>query len=187
MKARLYYFSKQTQVCQQRAFDRVYRDTQYITRANEPGKVLADNALLILTNLVAMLQASPGSRIFVSQDWLAEVTGRSSDQNSNLLKQLQDIIQYRYYRVVRFEEKRYHYVYVVQFTKEGEARVTNPADFYSMESRNNSVRRGKKFGQITEKIRASYIREIEREQEEPYGYSSCSPVPIKTRARAATR
>lgn len=190
MKARLYYFNKETHRRDKRAFDRLYRDLHCVTRANDPSKLIADNALTVLTNLVSMLSASPNKMICINQDFLSDITGKEADQNGNLLKQLKDIISYKYRRMVRFEGKRYNYCYIIEFTEDGEKRASNPELFYSIDSKINLVRRGKKFGLIAEKIRASYIsniREIKRErEEEPLGYySSLSPNNIKTRAREA--
>lgn len=190
MKARLYHFNKKTYKQDERSFDRVYRDLHCVTRANDPSKVLADNALTMLTNLVSMLLASPNKKICVNQDFLSDITGKETDQNSNLLKQLKDIVSYKYHRMAHFEGKRYNYCYVIEFSKDGEKRTSNPELFYTIDSKINLVRRGKKFGLIAEKIRASYIsniREIKRErEEEPLGYSSSlSLSQHKTRAREA--
>jgi hypothetical protein len=175
MKARLYYFNKQTHKQDERAFDKLYRDLHCVTRANDPSKVLADNTLTLLTNLVSMLLASKSDKICINQDFLSDITGKEADQNSNLLKQLKDIISYKYHRMIRFEGKRYNYCYIIEFSEDGKKRASNPELFYTIDSKINLVRRGKKFGLIAEKIRPSYIdiREIKREkEEEPLGYSS---------------
>lgn len=175
MKARLYYFNKKTRKQDERAFDRLYRDLRCVTRANDPSKVLADNTLILLTNLVSMLLASTNKKICINQDFLSEFTGTEIDQNSNLLKQLKDIISYKYHRMARFEGNRYNYCYIIEFSEDGEKRASNPELFYTIDSKINLVRRGKKFGLMAEKIRPSYIdtREIKKEiEEEPLGYSS---------------
>jgi hypothetical protein len=178
MKARLYYFNKETHCRDERAFDRVYRDLNYVTRGNDPSKVIAGNALTLLTNLVSMLKSSPYKQICINQDLLYDITSKETDQNNNLLKQLGDIVIYKYHRTVRFEGRRYNYCYIVEFTKDGEKRVSNPELFYAIDGQKKSVRRGKKFGHQTEKIRPSNIREIKREEreKEPLGSSfSLSP------------
>lgn len=175
MKARLYYFNKKTQKRDERAFDKLYRDLDCVSRSNDPSKLLADNALRILSNLIPMLLASKNKMICINQDFFSDITGKGVDQNSNLLKQLKDIINCKYHRMVRFEGKRYNYCYIIEFSDDGEKRVSNPELFYTIDSKINLVRRGKKFGLIAEKIRPSYkdIREIKREkEEEPKGYSS---------------
>jgi hypothetical protein len=176
MKARLYYFNNKTHRQDERAFDRLYRDLDCVSRSNDPSKLLADNALRILSNLVPMLLASKNKIICINQDFLSNITGKESDQNSNLLKQLKDIISYKYHRMACFEGKRYNYCYIIQFSEDGEKRASNPELFYTIDSKINLVRKGKKFGLIAEKIRASYIdkiREIKKEkEEEPKGYSS---------------
>jgi hypothetical protein len=187
MKARLYYFNKQTRKQDERAFDKLYRDLHCVTRANDPSKVLADNALTMLTNLVAMLLASKSGTICVNQDFLSDITGKEADQNANLLKQLKEVISYKYHRLARFEGKRYNYCYIIEFSEDGKQRASNPELFYTIDSKINLVRRGKKFGLIAEKIRASYIdiRETKRErEEEALAYSSSlSPCNQDTRAR----
>lgn len=175
MKARLYYFNKKTHKKDERSFDRLYRDLDCVSRSNDPSKLLADNALRILSNLIPMLLNSKDKTICINQDFFSDITGKGVDQNSNLLKQLKDIISYKYHRMARFEGKRYNYCYIIEFSEDGEKRASNPELFYTIDSKINLVRRGKKFGLIAEKIRPSYIdiREIKREkEEEPLGYSS---------------
>jgi hypothetical protein len=175
MKARLYYFNKKTHKQDERSFDRLYRDLDCVSRSNDPSKLLADNALRILSNLIPMLLNSKNKTICINQDFFSDITGKGMDQNSNLLKQLKDIISYKYHRMARFEGKRYNYCYIIEFSEDGEKRASNPELFYTIDSKINLVRRGKKFGLIAEKIRPSYIdiREIKREkEEEPLGYSS---------------
>jgi hypothetical protein len=176
MKARLYYFNKKTRKQDERAFDKLYRDLHCVTRANDHSKVLADNALTVLTNLVSMLLVKENKTICVNQDFLSDITGKEVDQNTNLLKQLKDIISCKYHRMVRFEGKRYNYCYIIEFSEDGEKRASNPELFYTIDSKINLVRRGKKFGLIAEKIQPSYIdktREIKKEiEEEAKAYSS---------------
>lgn len=175
MKARLYYFDQKTHKQDKRSFDRLYRDLDCVSRSNDPSKLLADNALRILSNLIPMLLNSKDKTICINQDFFSDITGKGVDQNSNLLKQLKDIISYKYHRMARFEGKRYNYCYIIEFSEDGEKRASNPKLFYTIDSKINLVRRGKKFGLIAEKIRPSYIdiREIKREkEEEPLGNSS---------------
>lgn len=190
MKARLYYFDKKTRKQDKRSFDRLYRDLDCVSRSNDPSKLLADNALRILSNLIPMLLNSKDKTICINQDFFSDITGKGVDQNSNLLKQLKDIISYKYHRMARFEGKRYNYCYIIEFSEDGEKRASNPKLFYTIDSKINLVRRGKKFGLIAEKIRPSYIdiREIKREkEEEPLGnsssFSSNTPKVLLARAR----
>ena len=190
MKARLYYFDKKTHKQEKRSFDRLYRDLDCVSRSNDPSKLLADNALRILSNLIPMLLNSKDKTICINQDFFSDITGKGVDQNSNLLKQLKDIISYKYHRMARFEGKRYNYCYIIEFSEDGEKRASNPKLFYTIDSKINLVRRGKKFGLIAEKIRPSYIdiREIKREkEEEPLGnsssFSSNTPKVLLARAR----
>lgn len=190
MKARLYYFDKKTRKQDKRSFDRLYRDLDCVSRSNDPSKLLADNALRILSNLIPMLLNSKDKTICINQDFFSDITGKGVDQNSNLLKQLKDIISYKYHRMARFEGKRYNYCYIIEFSEDGEKRASNPELFYTIDSKINLVRRGKKFGLIAEKIRPSYIdiRGIKREkEEEPLGnsssFSSNTPKVLLARAR----
>jgi len=143
MKARLYYFNKKTQKRDERAFDKLYRDLNCVTRSNDPSKVLADNALTVLTNLVSMLLIKENKTICVNQDFFSDITGKEADQNSNLLKQLKDIISYKYHRTMSFEGKRYNYCYIIEFSEDGEKRASNPELFYTIDNKINLVRRGK--------------------------------------------
>jgi len=102
------------------------------TRSNDPSKLLADNALIMLTNLISMLLVKKNRMICVNQDFFSDITGKGVDQNSNLLKQLKDIISYKYHRMARFEGKRYNYCYIIEFSEDGEKRASNPELFYTI-------------------------------------------------------
>ena len=87
------------------------------TRSNDPSKLLADNALIMLTNLISMLLVKKNRIICVNQDFFRDITGKEVDQNSNLLKQLKDFISYKYHRIARFEGKKYNYCYIIEFSE----------------------------------------------------------------------
>lgn len=135
MKA-THHFNKGAHRKDKRAFDRIYKELYHIHRANDPSKLLANNALIMLINLVSMLRTSRNKQICVDQDFLSAITGRETDQNSNLLKQLNDIISYKYYRATRFEGRRHYYCYIIEFTEDGEKRTSNPELFYATAIRN---------------------------------------------------
>jgi hypothetical protein len=102
------------------------------TRSNDPSKLLADNALIMLTNLISMLLVKKNRMICVNQDFFRDITGKEVDQNSNLLKQLKDFISYKYHRIARFEGKKYNYCYIIEFSEDGEKRASNPELFYTI-------------------------------------------------------
>lgn len=130
--ARIYYFNKKTS-SDERIFDRVYRDLKYCTRANKPEKLLSKAAQLLLANIVEMLQRSPDKKIFLDHEMISDITSCQNRQNINLLKELNDIINFQYHNFLRFEGRNCAYGYSIEFTRDGEERATNPAAFYSFE------------------------------------------------------
>lgn len=160
-KARIYYFNKQTNN-EERLFDRLYRDITFITRANNPSKRLSRAARLILSNIEQLLLKSKNKKIIIDHDFLTAITGCLPRQNSNLLAELKDIFNFKYYRFKIFEGKKFSYCYEISFTLDGEKRMTNPALFYDLE--------GNKLPINPQKITASNIRD----KEEALAYSSLS-------------
>lgn len=186
MKARIYHFDKETGKRDQRSFDQVYRDLDFITRADDPSKLLPAVNVRLLTNLITMVKNSANGLIRVDQDFVSDITKKKRHQNVNFFKQLKDIFDFEYCRAQRFEGIRYSRFYFIKFTKDGEARVDNPELFYNVGSAKNSLHKERKFTACGDKIHCTILREIKKEEreEEPLGYSSSlSLVDVEKRAR----
>lgn len=104
---------------------------KYITRGDDPKKVLSEKAKNLLSQIVYELEESKNEAIFVDHEFLSQFTDRSAKQNKRILKQLSDIIQFRYFPSVRLNDVTHFFGYVTQFTKDGKDRITNPLNFYS--------------------------------------------------------
>lgn len=130
-KTRLYYVDKKTNR-QKRLSDNIFRDLQYITRANDLSKKLSLKARNLLTNLLQMILKNPHKEEFVDHAFLSQITEvSSSKQNARLLNQISDIIDFTYHSHIRFQGKIRAYGYVIKLTEDGYERAKNPVDFYA--------------------------------------------------------
>lgn len=130
-KTRLYYVDKKTNR-QKRLSDNIFRDLQYITRANDFSKKLSLKARNLLTNLLQMILKNPHKEEFVDHAFLSQITEvSSSKQNARLLNQISDIIDFTYHSHIRFQGKIRAYGYVIKLTEDGYERAKNPVDFYA--------------------------------------------------------
>lgn len=129
-KTRLYYVDKKTNR-QKRLSDNIFRDLQYITRANDRSKKISLKARNLLTNLLQMILKNPHKEEFVDHTFLSQITEvSSSKQNARLLEQISDIIDFTYHSHIRFQEKIRAYGYVIKLTDDGYERAKNPLAFY---------------------------------------------------------
>lgn len=129
-KTRLYYVDKKTNR-QKRLSDNIFRDLQYVTRANDRSKKISLKARNLLTNLLQMILKNPHKEEFIDHKFLFQITEvSSSKQNARLLKQISDIIDCTYHSHIRFQEKTRAYGYVIKLTDDGYERAKNPLAFY---------------------------------------------------------
>lgn len=129
-KTRLYYVDKKTNR-QKRLSDNIFRDLQYVTRANDRSKKISLKARNLLTNLLQMILKNPHKEEFVDHTFLSQITEvSSSKQNARLLEQISDIIDFTYHSHIRFQEKIRAYGYVIKLTDDGYERTKNPLAFY---------------------------------------------------------
>lgn len=133
--SRLYYVDKKTQR-RKRVSDNIYRNLQYITRADDPDRSISLKARKLAVNLVRMILKNSNKEEFIDHKFLSEITEvRSSKQNSRLLNQISDIIESTYHTCINFHGKRKSYGYVIKLTKDGYERAINPEAFYGDPSR----------------------------------------------------
>jgi hypothetical protein len=128
--------------------DILYHDLKCATRADDRSKLLSINARVLLADFVEKLQAKKSKIICVNQEYISGVTGKKTTQNKSLLKQLKDFFNYEYHSKYMDEGKRRNYVYVVEFTEDGELRATRPDLFYIMDTETNLKKMGKDLGVI---------------------------------------
>lgn len=175
----LYYFSKKTQKFEL-TYDQVIRASKFIIRANDPTKTIGNKqSKTLLASLAEKLLASKEGVIFVDHDYISSITDCQPEQNGNILKQLADILDYKYHRSIIFEGRRRNYGLIIKFTDDGIKRLQNPELFYDIKPPQNSQKETigtpKKIGVHPEKNRPSYIdkKEILGEVEEiAFGYIS---------------
>lgn len=181
-KTRLYYVDKKSNK-QKRLSDNIFRDLQYITRANDHSKKISLKARNLLTNLLQMILKNPHKEEFVDHTFLSQITEvSSSKQNARLLDQISDIIDFTYRSHIRFQEKIRAYGYVIKLTEDGYERAKNPLAFYSnLDGQKCSPNPTKMSSQVDknvqiykekenpiEEINSSYAREFISEKEKIY-------------------
>lgn len=181
-KTRLYYIDKKTNR-QKRLSDNIFRDLQYVTRANDRSKKISLKARNLLTNLLQMILKNPHKEEFVDHTFLSQITEvSSSKQNARLLEQISDIIDFTYHSHIRFQEKIRAYGYVIKLTDDGYERAKNPLAFYgNLDGQKCSPNPTKMSSQVDknvqiykeeenpiEEINSSYAREFISEKEKIY-------------------
>jgi hypothetical protein len=181
-KTRLYYVDKKTNK-QKRLSDNIFRDLQYVTRANDRSKTISLKARNLLTNLLQMILKNPHKEEFVDHAFLSQITEvSSSKQNARLLDQISDIIDFTYHSHIRFQEKIRAYGYVIKLTEDGYERAKNPLAFYgNLDGQKCSPNPTKMSSQVDknvqiykekenpiEEINSSYAREFISEKEKIY-------------------
>jgi hypothetical protein len=169
----LYYFNKKTQQFDL-TYDQITRAAKYITRANERNKTLGNKqAKTLLTSIADKIKNSKNGEIFIDHDWISTITDCQPEQNTKIMGQLADILDFKYHRSVIFEGKKRHYGLIVKFTHDGQKRLTNPELFYDVPSpkkiQKTSEVTPKKIEVMTEKNRL-YIRDME-EEDKPLSYA----------------
>jgi len=169
----LYYFDKGDQK-HKFTYDQVKRATKYITRANDRTKTIGNKqAAILVTDLVDRLNKSENGSIYVDHDYLSSITDCLPDQNTKIIKQLADILDFQYHRYAR--QVKQSYCYEVKYTHDGEDRIKNPELFYDVKPPKNEERRPKniaiepkpypiKIGVIADKNQPSYIDIRDKEE-----------------------
>ncbi len=189
----LYYFDKKTQTLEL-TYDQIARAAKFITRANERNKTIGNKqSKTLLTAIAAKIKSSKNGEIFIDHDWISTITDCKPEQNTKIMGQLADILDFKYHRSVIFEGKKRHYGLIVKFTHDGQKRLTNPELFYDVPSPQKAQKTTKvtpkKIEVKTEKNRSSYkyIRDAIEEIPHSYangGISESSIITTETNTRA---
>lgn len=186
----LYYFNKKTQQFDL-TYDQISRAAKFITRANERNKTLGNKqGKTLLTSIADRINSSKNGEIFIDHDWISTITDCLPEQNTKIMGQLADILDFKYHRSVIFEGKKRHYGLIVKFTHDGQKRLTNPELFYDVPSPRKAQKTSeitpKKIEVMTEKNRL-YIRDMGKEIPHSYangGISVSSILETETNTRA---
>ena len=186
----LYYFNKKTQQFDL-TYDQISRAAKFITRANERNKTLGNKqGKTLLTSIADRIKSSKNREIFIDHDWISTITDCLPEQNTKIMGQLADILDFKYHRSIIFEGKKRHYGLIVKFTHDGQKRLTNPELFYDVPSPRKAQKTSevtpKKIEVMTEKNRL-YIRDMGKEIPLSYakgGISVSSILETETNTRA---
>lgn len=182
----LYYFNSKTRKFDL-TYDQITRAAKFIIRANERNKTLGNKqGKTLLTAIADKIKNSKNEEIFIDHDWISTITDCKTDQNTKIMGQLADILDFKYHRCIVFESKKRHYGLIVKFTSDGKERLINPELFYDVPSPQIPQKHikpiPKKIGVITEKNRPSYkdIRDfIEEDKNSSKSFLSSQDIILK--------
>ena len=182
----LYYFNNKTQKFDL-TYDQITRAAKFIIRANERNKTLGNKqGKTLLTAIADKIKNSKNGEIFIDHDWISTITDCKTDQNTKIMGQLTDILDFKYHRCIVFKGKKRHYGLIVKFTSDGKERLMNPELFYDVPSpqipQKHIKPTPKKIGVIAEKNRPSYkdIRDfIEEDKNSSKSFLSSQDIILK--------
>jgi hypothetical protein len=106
-----------------RRFSQVERHWGQIPRANNPKKPLQEKAVNLLFTIVFKLQKK--EQIILSHNYFSRITHCAKDQNVNLLKQLDDILDIKFHAKITIRGSTYYNCYVIKHTEAGRAIIEN--------------------------------------------------------------
>ena len=97
---------------------------EQIPRANAPSKPLQDKAVNLLATIVHKLRKD--EVVVLNHNYLSRITKSARDQNVNLLKQLDDVLDISFYTKITINGKIHRNCYVIKHTQKGRAIIENP-------------------------------------------------------------
>jgi len=97
---------------------------EQIPRANDPSKPLQDKAVNLLATIVHKLRKD--EVVVLNHNYLSRITKSARDQNVNLLKQLDDILDISFHTKITINGKIHRNCYVIKHTQKGHAIIENP-------------------------------------------------------------
>lgn len=150
----IYFFDKTTKETKSK-FDIISRDLRYILRADNPDKALSKGARILLTNYYDLISKTANKIIFVSHEFISNLSEVGNRQNNNLHKELLDIFNIKYHQSVVIEGKKYRDGFAIEFTQNTEIILKNPRLFYSTQTATKCDLGGKKFPPRAKKISTS--------------------------------
>jgi hypothetical protein len=88
-----------------------------IPRANNPKKPLQEKAVNLLALIFHKLRKS--EILTLNHNYLSKITRCKQDQNVNILRQLDDLLDIVFYSKVSINDQVFHNCYVIKHTKQG--------------------------------------------------------------------
>jgi hypothetical protein len=172
----LYYFSAKTKKYEL-TYDQIIKAAKHITRANDRTKTIGNKqAKFLLAELYSLIKKSENGVIYITHDFISEITDCSPRQNANILSQLTDIFEHTYHRYIA--EIKMSYCYEIKLTTDGEKRLVNPELFYEVnvpqESEKNYSISSKKLPVIAKKITASIYNDNKQDYNNKDNNDNCN-------------
>jgi hypothetical protein len=97
---------------------------EQIPRGNNPSKPLQEKAVNLLAVIVHKLQKT--EVVTLNHNYLSRITKCGKDQNVNLLRQLDDVLDIYFHAKVTIGKTIHRNCYVIQHTEKGRAIIENP-------------------------------------------------------------
>ena len=97
---------------------------EQIPRANNPSKPLQEKAVNLLAVIVHKLQKM--EVVTLNHNYLSRITKCGKDQNVNLLRQLDDVLDISFHAKFTIGKTIHRNCYVIQHTEKGRATIENP-------------------------------------------------------------
>jgi hypothetical protein len=146
-------------------YKKIADNWEYIRRADDLSKTISEKAQNILAK--AMYQINKYGHAILTHERLQKITRKKYDQNRNLLKQLNFVLETEFFRCLVINDKKYINAYKVTLKENTEEILENPEKYFvnykelkqkkfcstgKKESRKNSALESKKFCPNAEKI-----------------------------------
>lgn len=146
-------------------YKKIADNWEYIKRADDLSKTISEKAQNILAK--AMYQINRYGHAILTHERLQEITRKKYDQNRNLLKQLNFILETEFFRCLIINDKKYINAYKVTLKENAAEILENPKKYFvdyqevrqkkfssegKKEGRKNSASEPKKFSSRAEKI-----------------------------------
>jgi hypothetical protein len=146
-------------------YKKIADNWEYIKRADDLSKTISEKAQNILAK--AMYQINRYGHAILTHERLQEITRKKYDQNRNLLKQLNFILETEFFRCLIINDKKYINAYKVTLKENAAEILENPKKYFvdyqevrqkkfcsedEKEGRKNSASEPKKFSSRAEKI-----------------------------------
>lgn len=145
--------------------DNVARYFKLIRRANDRNRFLSVKARKVLVNLIDLIEKNKNKSAFINHKFLFGITEvKSCRQNVNILSELAEIFEYKFYKSFDFFGVQKSYGYFVTFSSNAKVILEDPESFYNKGCKEEGAEiateigaeiGGEIFSEIIEEISAS--------------------------------
>ena len=109
-------------------YKKIADNWEYIKRADDLSKTISEKAQNILAK--AMYQINRYGHAILTHERLQEITRKKYDQNRNLLKQLNFILETEFFRCLIINDKKYINAYKITLKENAAEILENPKKYF---------------------------------------------------------